>query len=295
MDSIDIVLPDGSMQEVIMRLFEKAGLPITLGKRRTKEGHVKASWIGKVLFQRPQEIPHYLNSGHFDIAIVGEDWVSNWGYDFPLLLKLAIGRGGNKSVRIVLAVSELSQYKQVADLPLNCEIATEYVELARKFFASADRSDIKVLPSFGNTEQKVKFGATGIIDVTESGASLEDNNLRILCEVMESHTVVVANPKSLEDSAKQPLLSCLTRLIKGAHQANQFVMITANVPERVIDHAAVILKGLKGATKTPLTTSHWFSLSSVVCRDDEVNVIFQLLRIGVTDILVNRDIPLIMS
>ena len=71
MNQIDIVVPDGSMQKVIIGLFAKAGLPVVIEKRRTKEGRVGVDWIKRVAFQRPQEIPHYLKSGHFDIAIVG--------------------------------------------------------------------------------------------------------------------------------------------------------------------------------------------------------------------------------
>src|SRR3989344_524672 len=118
MTQLDIVVPDGSMQEVVMGLFAKAGMPIMIEKKRTKEGKVAVDWIKRIAFQRPQEIPHYLNAGHFDVAIVGEDWIANWGYEFPVLLNLSIGRGGNKPVRIVLAVSQASGIKQIEDLPI---------------------------------------------------------------------------------------------------------------------------------------------------------------------------------
>jgi len=71
---IEIVVPDGSMQEVITNLLAKAGLSVLIEKKRTKEGRViEAEWIKRVAFQRPQEIPHYIKNGHFDLGIVGED------------------------------------------------------------------------------------------------------------------------------------------------------------------------------------------------------------------------------
>src|SRR3989338_9062621 len=161
MSQIDIVVPDGSMQEVIVGLFAKAGLPVVIEKRRTKEGKVGVDWIKRVAFQRPQEIPHYLNQGHFDVAIVGEDWIANWGYELPALLKLPIGRRGHKPVRLVLAVSQTSGFKTIEDLPRDCEVATEYVQLAQNFFAERQRTDIRIIPSFGNTEHKVSFGEIG--------------------------------------------------------------------------------------------------------------------------------------
>ncbi len=297
MNQIDIVVPDGSMQEVVMGLFTKAGLPVMIEKRRTKEGRVEVDWIKRVAFQRPQEIPQYLNNGHFDVAIVGEDWLSNSGYEFPVLLKLPIGRsGGDKPVKIVLAVSQTSGFKKVYDLPAYCEVATEYIQLAKTFFARIERSDIKVIPSFGNTEYKIKFGATAIIDVVESGVSLEENQLKVIEELMESNTVIVANPKSFADKSKRPYIDCFVQLIRGAFQASKYVIITANVPESVLGKASKIIGGLKGPSCSPIIgAKEWFALQSVVARENEQKVIFELLQIGVTDILVNRDIPLIMS
>jgi len=296
MSQIDIVVPDGSMQEVIVGLFAKAGLPVVIEKRRTKEGKVGVDWIKRVAFQRPQEIPNYLKNGHFDVAIVGEDWIANWGYEFPVLLKLPIGRSGNKPVKIVLAVNQASDFRRVEELPQNCEVATEYVQLVQRFFIDLGRNDIKVVPSFGNTEHKIGFGATAIVDVTESGDSLEENQLEIICEIMESNTVVVANPESFADESKRPYIDCFIRLINGAFQASKRVMLVANVPENVLDEASRIIGGLKGPSCSPLVgVKGWFALQSVVARENEQKIIFELLRIGVTDIFVNRDIPLIMS
>ena len=171
MNPLDIVVPDGSMQEIVIGLLVKAGLSVAIEKKRTKEGKIGVDWIKRIAFQRPQEIPQYLKSGHFDVAIVGEDWVANWGCDFPVLLKLPIGRSSNKPVKVVLAVSKASGFRKIEDLPQNCEVATEYVQLARKFFADKGRPDINVVPSYGNTEHKIRFGATAIIDVTERGDS----------------------------------------------------------------------------------------------------------------------------
>lgn len=296
MSQIDIVVPDGSMQEVIVGLFAKAGLPVVVEKRRTKEGKVGVDWIKSVAFQRPQEIPVYLKNGHFDIAIVGEDWLKNWNYDLPVLLTLPIGGRKGKPVKIVLAVDQDSAF-QVEDLPRYCEVATEYVELAQRFFSEKERSDIQVIRSWGNTETKIQFGAAAIVDVTESGDSLKENNLKIIQEIMESQTVIVANPKSLADKTKQPYIDYFVRLINGAYQASKYVMLVANVPKRLLNDATRIIGGLKGPSCQPLKeVSGWFALQSFALREDEQKIIFELLQIGVTDVaIISRDIPSIMT
>ncbi|MBI4653198.1 ATP phosphoribosyltransferase [Candidatus Kuenenbacteria bacterium] len=210
---IKIVVPDGSMQEVVMGLFAKAGLSVVIEKKRTKKGVVRGvEWIESVAFQRPQEIPEYLNDEFFDVAIVGEDWLKNWDYNLPVLLKLPIGGRSGKPVKIVLVVSQDSNFQRLEDLPLGCKIATEYVELVQRFFAEKRRSDIQVIRSWGNTENKIEFGVTAIVDVTESGESLKENRLRILAEIMESNTIIVANSKSFADESKKPYIDCFVRL-----------------------------------------------------------------------------------
>ena len=226
---------------------------------------------------------------------MGEDWIANWGYSFPVLLKLPIGRAGKKPVKIVLAVKKESNIKTIEGLPAECEIATEYVQLAKRFFFDKGRPDIRVVPSYGNTEHKVEFGATGIIDVTESGDSLRENGLEIICEIMESNTVIVANPESFADKNKRPFIDCFVQLINGAYQASTYIMLVANVPGRVLKEAVRIIGGLKGPTISPLAVEGWFALQSIVLRENEHKIIFDLLRIGVTDIIVNREISLVMS
>jgi len=293
---IRIVVPDGSMQKTVVSMFAKAGLLIIIEKKRTKEGKVaEVNWIESIALQRPQEISHYITHGHFDVGIVGEDWIANWGHKLPVLLSLPIGRGGNKPVKIILAVSENSPYQRIRDLPQGCEIATEYIQLAQRWLAENGRPDIVVIPSYGNTEHKIRFGATAIIDVSESGESLKENRLRVLCQIMESSTVVVANPESLADKTKQPYIDLFVRLIRGAYQASQYVMLTANVPERALKKASEIIGGLKGPSCSPLTIKGWFALQSVVPKIDEKDIMFRLLQIGVTDIVVVRNIPTIMT
>lgn len=222
MSQLDIVVPDGSMQEVVMDLFAKAGMPVTIEKKRTKEGTVGVDWINRVAFQRPQEIPHLLAKGYFDVAIVGEDWIANWGYEFPVLQKLPVGRAGNKPVKIVLAVDAASGLSKIEDFPNDAEVATEYVQLVERFIAGLGRSDIRVTTSFGNTEQKVKYGATAVVDVSESGDSMRDNKLEVIDLIMESQTVVVARVDSLANETKRPLIYRFAQLISEAyHQGDK--------------------------------------------------------------------------
>ena len=300
MCQLQIVIPDGSMQTKVDMLFAKAGLPIKLESERKMEGTAGVDWIERVVYQRPQEIPIYLANNHFDVGIIGEDWIANWGLQGKFILKgkLPIGRGGNNPVRVVLAVTEMSSVTRPEGLPRGCEVATEYVELTRAFFERRGRGDIKITRSWGKTEQKIAYGATGIVDVTESGRSIVANKLKIVCDIIKpSNTVIVANPKSYADKAKRSYIDCFARLILGAYQASLYVSLTANVPNEKLEDATWLMGGLKGPSCSPLVGKGkgWFALQSLVPSEKAQKTIFALLQIGVTDIIVNRDIPLVMS
>jgi len=291
---IRIVIPDGSMQKVVLNLFSKAGLPVSVEERRGK-GHVAVDWISEVALLRPQEIPGYLEAGHFDVAIVGQDWLADWGLGFPVLVELPIGRSGDKPVTIVLAVDKDSNIDRAEDLPDGCEVATEYTRLTRRFFDRMGRPKIRVVLSYGKTELKVGFGATAIVDVVETGESLAANHLKVIHTLMQSSTVVVANPASYADRVKRPYITCFCKLIEGAYRASLYVEMFANVPKAVVAEASQIMKGMKGPTISPLTTKGWYALHALVEKSREHKVIFDLLQIRVTGIVVVRDIPLVMT
>ncbi len=72
--------------------------------------------------------------------------------------------------------------------------------------------------SFGATEVKCPWLADAIVELTETGRSLRENNLKIIDEVLESKTVLIANSSALKskwkrekmDSVKDMLLEALT-------------------------------------------------------------------------------------
>lgn len=297
MAMLKIVIPDGSMKNRIVDLFERAGIPILVERPRTCKGIIpNAGWISEVAFQRPQEIPAYLKDGNFDIAIVGEDWIAECSCEFPVLLEMAIGRSANQAVRIVLAAKQDREFQSVSELPENGIIYTEYPNLTRQFLQKNGRTDIDVRTSYGNTELKTDFGADAIVDITESGTSLAENGLEIIETIMFSNTVVVTNKTALENPEKKKLMEFFASLIKGAYQAEGYIMITANVPDNKRNKAAQIMGGLKGPTYSPVIKAEgWSALQAIAPKEKRLEIIQNLYEIGVTDIIVTPNITFIMT
>jgi ATP phosphoribosyltransferase len=283
------------MMKKIIALFSRAGMEIVIKNGRTKEATTDSDFIGRIVFQRPPEIPQYVASGLFDIGFVGQDWLADSALNLPILLKLPMGRKTNDSVKIVLATEQDSGYKNLDSLPPKCRVVTEYLGLAKRFFYEKGRPDIRVFRSYGNTEHKIRLGlAEAIIDIAESGESLKENQLIAIHEVMRSNIAIVANVNSFADETKKPYLECFAKIINGAFQASRYVMLVANVREADFKKSCEIMGGLKGPTYSPLATKGWFSIQSIVPREKEQETIRNLMQIGVTDILINREIPMIM-
>jgi ATP phosphoribosyltransferase len=70
--------------------------------------------------------------------------------------------------------------------------------------------------SWGSTEAKVPELVDAIADVTETGATLRANNLRIIETVLESTTRLIANPKAWADEWKQRKIRHMALLLQGA-------------------------------------------------------------------------------
>jgi ATP phosphoribosyltransferase len=205
MNKLKIAVPDGSMEKRILDLFESAGMAIKIENERQKIGTVNCPMIESITFMRPQEIPIYLEKGYFDMAIVGEDWLTNWQSSAKILTRLPVARKTLQPVRVVLVVEESSGCMSIETLKKNARIATEYVELARSIVAERGRNDIEIIRSYGGTERKVKFGADAVIDITETGESLVANKLKIIEELMQSYTVIVLRNDLSENADKRML------------------------------------------------------------------------------------------
>ncbi len=62
---------------------------------------------------------------------------------------------------------------------------------------------MKIFLSFGATEAKPPEEVDCIIDNTDSGTTIRENNLRILETIDSSSAILLANPQSLKDPFKK--------------------------------------------------------------------------------------------
>ena len=222
-----IGIPKGSLQESTLRLFKNAGYTIKLAERSYVPVIDDPELEGLVI--RAQEMGRYVENGILDMGITGLDWVLEQNSKVMEVARLRYSKVGFKGVKWVVAVPNDSPIKDYRGLEGKI-IATELVGFTTRFLKS-QKIDATVEYSWGATEAKPPRLADAIVEVTETGASLTANNLRIIDTILESETVVIANKAAFKDKWKKTKIENIVMLLKAALLADGKVGLKMNVPK----------------------------------------------------------------
>ncbi|MDX8548761.1 ATP phosphoribosyltransferase [Methanospirillum sp. J.3.6.1-F.2.7.3] len=280
---INIALPKGSLEEQTLQLFKEADLEV----RRTDRDYnpqINDARIGKVKILRPQEIPTYIEMGYFDMGISGLDWIHESGAQVKEVAKLNYSKTGPGIVKIVVAVHQSEPISMVNEIRPDSRITTEYPKLTKEFFEEL-KIPVRLFPSYGASEAKVPDLMDVVVDLTETGTTLRKNGLKIIGQIMESYTTIIANHRSFEDPVKRKEIEEIVTLLMGVIDARNKVLISMNVPAASLETIVAALPALKKPTVAKLHGIDYFSLETVVLKSKVNTLIPQLKAAGAEDIL----------
>lgn len=275
-------IPKGSLQEATFRMFKKAGFNISIGARSYFPS-IDDDEISPFLL-RAQEMARYVADGTLDCGITGRDWTIESGRDVIEVSDLIYGKQGLRPVRWVLAVPDVSKIKKPSDLE-GKRVATELVNVTKNYFKKK-KIDVDVEFSWGATEAKVGAGLVdAIVELTETGASLKANNLRIIDTICESTTLIVANKTSWRDEWKKKKIESIALLLKGAILAEEKVGLKMNVEERNLKKVIGILPAIKKPTISSLSQKGWVAVETIIDERVVRMIIPKLKRQGAQGII----------
>ena len=287
MDKIRFAIPKGSLAKGTLEILENAGYKIA-GQERTYRPTINDPEI-ELKILRPQEIPYFVSEGLQDVGITGIDWIRETGAKVEVLINLEYGGG-----RLVVAVPKpWTTINSLSDLlekflgeGKTVRISTEYLNAVaeyvkanpvyRKHFKKSDpliitpwwrrgaNPKVSILLSFGATEAKPPEDADAIVDFTETGTTLEQNNLKIIETVMQTSAVFIANKKALKDSRKKEKIYDIMTLLKGVVDGRKKLHIFVNVRKENLEKLLSKLPALKRPTISPLSTEGWYSVNTVI-------------------------------
>lgn len=275
-------IPKGSLENATVDLFKQAGWQITLSSRSYFPGidddELKCNLI------RPQEMGKYVERGTIDVGIAGRDWVRENDSDVVEVCEMVYSKVSRKPVRWVLVVGGDSKVQKPEDLH-GATISTELVGFTKRYFAERN-IPVTVEFSWGATEAKVVEGlCDAIVEVTETGSTIRANGLRIVCDLMESVPVMIANRASWEDPWKRAKIEQIATLLQSALRAEGMVGIKMNAPGDSVPAITSILPSLNNPTVSHLYNSDWVSIESILHEKEVRRIVPELLKLGAEGIV----------
>jgi ATP phosphoribosyltransferase len=283
-----LVLPKGSLERATFELFEAADLSVVRSSSVDYKASIDDPRVDEVRILRPQEIAGYVAEGLFDMGITGRDWVEETGAQVESLGELRYSKATSNPVKVVVAVAGDSAVQRVEDLPKGVRVASEYPEMAKRFFA-ARGVDADVRLSYGASEAKIPDIADCVVDITETGRALRAAGLRVIDTILTSYTEVVVNPASFADPAKRRAMDQLMTLLNGALEARGKVLLKLNVGASRRDAVLAELPAAKSPTVNQLANGD-YAIETVVEKNGINRLIPSLREAGATDLL---EIPIL--
>ncbi|SKA98350.1 ATP phosphoribosyltransferase [Paucidesulfovibrio gracilis DSM 16080] len=275
-------VPKGSLQEATIKLFDKAGWQIRTHHRNyfpdVNDPELKCS------LARAQEMAMYVQNGTFDVGLTGKDWIMEWDADVVVVDDLIYSKVSNRPARWVLCVKGDSPFKRPEDLD-GCKVATELVGFTKGYFDSLG-VNVDVSFSWGTTEAKVVEGlCDAIVEITETGTTIKANGLRVIAELMQTNTQLIANKESWEDPWKRKKIQNINMLLQGALRADKMVGLKMNMPKQALKEANGTLPALTSPTVAELKDPDWLSVEIIVDESVVREIIPRLKELGAEGII----------
>jgi len=301
MDKLKFAIPAGSLAKATFEFFGRSGYKIS-GADRTYRPTINDPEI-EMKILRPQEIPVFVSEGLQDLGITGQDWVRENRADVEILQNLEYGK-----IRLVVAVPKTASddinvfMEDIWARGKNFRVSTEYLNIGseylkglpayKKRFGDADpmivtpwwrkgeNARAKLFLSFGATEAKPPENSDCIIDVTETGSTIEANNLKIIDTVMRSAAVLIANKKAFQDPEKQEKMYDIVALLKGVVDGSKRIHIFVNVKKANLKKLLTELPALKNPTIAPLADENWVSVNTVIEKDCLIGILPKIRKLA---------------
>ena len=282
MQKLKLGIPKGSLEQATIGLFEKSGWKISINGR-SYFPDINDETI-ECTICRAQEMSRYVENGTIDAGLTGRDWTEENESDIVVVDDLIYSKVSQKPARWVLAVPADSSIGKPEDLE-GKKIATELVNFTKRYFSERG-IPVQVEFSWGATEAKVVSGlADAIVEVTETGSTIRAHGLKIIHELMESNTQLIANREAFRDPWKREKIDQIILLLKGALRAENMVGLKMNVPEDKLEAVIKMLPSLNAPTVAGLYNTTWTSVETVVDSKTVRELIPTLIKAGAEGII----------
>lgn len=184
---LTVALPKGRMLKSLAQLLQRSGIDVAPLEDAERRLLLTGDGV-RFLICRAADVPTFVEYGAADVGVAGKDVLWEAGRDVAELLDLNIGR-----CEMVVAVPKSSGIRHVRQLGFNSRVATKYPRVATRYFLEQG-IQIDVIPLHGNIELAPLVGlADAVVDLTETGRTLRENDLIPIASVGVSTARLIAN------------------------------------------------------------------------------------------------------
>ncbi len=208
MRSLTIALAKGRLADQTIEILEKCGVdcqPLKIPTRKLVLCDAENKY--KFIFVKPGDVPTYIERGAADIGVVGKDTLMEEGKDVYEMANLKFG-----ACRMCVAGYP---GKTAAITNNNLRVASKYVNIAKQYFLSKG-INVDIIKLNGSVELGPIVGLSDVIvDIVESGKTLEANGLVVLEEICDISARLIVNKVSLKTKSEQivPLIEKIKEVL----------------------------------------------------------------------------------
>ncbi len=203
---ITIALPKGRLGDKAYDLFAAISYDCEEIKQDNRKLVFENKEKGvKYILVKPADVAIYVEKGAADLGVVGKDVLSESSPDVYELTDLGFGK-------CALAVAAPKGWQENLSAPLR--IATKYPNVAHKFYSDKSRS-IEIIKLNGSIELAPLLKISDVIvDIVESGKTLEENGLYVHEQILPCSARLIANKASYSFLSEE-INSILSNLHNG--------------------------------------------------------------------------------
>lgn len=210
MQYLTIALAKGRLADQAVDLIEAAGYDCGIVREKSRKLILEDSRTGmRFIMAKPADVPTYVDYGAADIGIVGKDTLLEEGRLLYEVLNLGFG-----ACRMCVC-GPASLAGRLDSVP-NKRVATKYPRIAREYFEMKRRESVEIIRLNGSVELAPLVGlAEVIVDIVESGRTLQENGLVVLETIAPISARMVVNRVSMKMKSDQinPLIQSVRRML----------------------------------------------------------------------------------
>jgi len=200
---LNVALPKGRLGDKVYNLLAQVGYGCEEHYNDTRKLVVENKQAGiRYFLVKPSDVAIYVEHGAADVGIVGKDILTESNPDVYELLDTGLGK-------CRMCVAGKQDFEEDPGRALR--VATKFVNIAKDYYARQGR-DIDIIKLNGSIELAPLLGLSDVIvDIVETGTTLRENDLKVLCEFLPISARFIAN-KASYPFKKQALTTLLEKL-----------------------------------------------------------------------------------